>query len=176
VDAGLQGLQGKAERVRPVELLGLLEEFHREKARLCRRHEAVARVAAQYDLNNTYQYVLGREDQHLGWLRDAILAAGGQEPAVPPLEPVAPPSGPEGQRALASQDAEALEVFVSGWRGRLAVVKNARHRLMLDLTLGETLEQARLFRQAAAGQLDMLGRRTGGERTPGVVLPSRWVE
>jgi hypothetical protein len=65
---------------------------------------------------------------------------------------------------------------VSGWRGRLAVVKNARHRLMLDLILGETLEQARLFRQAAAGQLDMLGRRTGGERTPGVVLPSRWVE
>jgi hypothetical protein len=32
--------------VTPAELLGLLEEFHREKAGLLLRHEAVARVAA----------------------------------------------------------------------------------------------------------------------------------
>ncbi len=47
---------------------------------------------------------------------------------------------------------------------------------MIELMLGEMLEQARLFHQAAAGRVDLLGRRTGGDRTPGVVLPTRWVE
>ncbi len=35
---------------------------------------------------------------------------------------------------------------------------------MLDLVLGESLEHARLFQQAAGGRLDLLGRRRGGER------------
>ena len=161
----------------PPELLGLLEEFYRDKARLLQRHEAVARVVAQYEINNTYQYVIQREEQHQSWLRDAILASGGREQSVPPPEPVQAATGADGQRALAGQDADALDAFVAGWRGRLDAVKHARHRLMLDLVLGETLEQARFFGQAAGGRVDMLGRRTGGEqRTPGGVLPSRWVE
>jgi len=163
VDAGLQDLQGKAERVTSAELLGLLEEFYRDKARLLQRHEAVARVVAQYEINNTYQYVIQREEQHQSWLRAAILASGGQEPLAPPPEPVQAATGADGQRALAGQDADALEAFVTGWRPRVAAVKNARHGLMLDLVLGETLEQARFFRQAAGGRVDMLGRRTGGE-------------
>ena len=47
---------------------------------------------------------------------------------------------------------------------------------MLELMLGETQEQARLFHQAAGGRLDLLGRRTGGDRLAGSVLPTRWVE
>jgi len=162
--------------VKPSELLGLLEEFYRGKAGLLRRHEALARVAAQYDLNNIYQYVIAREEQHETWLRDAILASGGQVPPVPPAESDLGPSGNDGQRSLAGRDADALEAFVATWRPRVAAVNNARHRLMLDLILGETLEQARFFRQAAAGSVDVLGRRTGGARTAGGVLPSRWVE
>jgi hypothetical protein len=163
--------------VTPAELLGLLEEFHREKAGLLLRHEAVARVVAQYEINNTYQYVIQREEQHQSWVRDALLAAGGREPSAPAPEPAQAAAGVDGQRALTGRDADALEAFVAGWSPRVAAVKNARHRLMLDLVLGEMLEQARFFRQAAGGRVDMLGRRTGGEqKTPGGVLPSRWVE
>jgi len=163
--------------VTAAELLGLLEEFYRDKTRLLQRHEAVARVVAQYEINNTYQYVIQREEQHQSWLRDAILAGGGREPSALAPEPVQAATGADGQRALAGQDGDALEAFVTRWRPRVAAVKNARHRLMLDLVLGETLEQARVFRQAAGGRVDMLGRRTGGEQTaPGGVLPARWVE
>ena len=162
--------------MKPTELLGLLEEFYRDKALLRRRHEAVARVTAGYDLNNTYQYVIEREAQHESWLRDAILASGGQEPSVPPEETVKAPAGKDQHFALAGEDAAALDAFVTRWRGRVALVGNARQRLMLDLILGETLEQARFFRQGAGGRLDMLGRRSGGQDTPGGVLPSRWVE
>ena len=48
---------------------------------------------------------------------------------------------------------------------------------MLDVILGETLEQKRSFDQALAGQTDLLGRRSEqvGPRV-GEVLPTRWVE
>ena len=74
------------------------------------------------------------------------------------------------------EDAQALDAFVTAWRPRAAGITHARHRLMVQLMLGEMLEQARLFHQGATGRVDLLGRRTGGDRTPGVVLPTRWVE
>jgi hypothetical protein len=48
---------------------------------------------------------------------------------------------------------------------------------MLRVILGETLEQKRFFDQAAAGNLDLLGRRPDavGPRV-GEVLPNRWLE
>ncbi len=54
---------------------------------------------------------------------------------------------------------------------------NARHRKMLSVVLGETLEQKRFFEQAAAGRTDLLGRR-GASLGPshGEVLPTRWLE
>lgn len=54
---------------------------------------------------------------------------------------------------------------------------NARHRLMLQVILGETLEQQRSFEQALAGRTDLLGVR-GAHASPavGVVLSSRWTE
>jgi hypothetical protein len=47
---------------------------------------------------------------------------------------------------------------------------------MLNVVLGETLEHARFFEQAAGGRADLLGRRDGGESTGGEVLPVRWIE
>ena len=162
--------------MKPTELLQLLADCYREKDALRRRHVAVARLVGQYDLNNTYQYVVGREEQHGAWLRDAIASAGGEVSAEAPVEVPDRGKGEEAVRGLIREDADALDRFVGTWRQRIAGVGNARHKLMLDLMLGEMLEQARLFHQAAGGELDVLGRRTGGPRTKGEVLPTRWVE
>jgi hypothetical protein len=162
--------------VKPTEILQRLLDAHAEKAALRRRHVAVACVAGQYDVNNTYQYVIAREDQHLEWLAAAILGMGGVVPDAPALEALTPAKGDEALRQLVDADARAVDAFVAAWRPRAEQVSNARHKLMLNLMLGEMQEQARLFHQAAAGQLDLLGRRTGGPRTPGAVLSTRWVE
>ena len=53
---------------------------------------------------------------------------------------------------------------------------NARHRSLLRVILGETLEQKRFFEQAVAGRTDLLGRRADGAGTGGGVLPVRWIE
>jgi hypothetical protein len=176
----VQGLQGKTERVTPTQTLECLLGIYADKAALRSRHEAAARAVGQYDVNNTYQYVIAREDQHLRWLADAVRSLGGSVPdAAPAGEPSDRPAAArdeQGQRRIAGEDGRALEAFVERWRPRVAGLTHARHRLMLELMLGETLEQARLFRQAEAGRLDLLGRRTGGERLPGLVLPTRWVE
>ena len=176
MDPRVQDLQGKAERVTPSELLRHLGDAYSEKAALRRRHEAVARVAGQYDLNNTYQYVIAREDEHLSWLASAILDLGGAVAGdEPPLDAPAV-KGEAAVRGVVLEDAQALDAFVTAWRPRVAGITHARHQRMIELMLGEMLEQARLFHQAAAGRVDLLGRRTGGDRTPGVVLPTRWVE
>jgi hypothetical protein len=163
--------------VKPTESLDHLVAVFGEKAALRCRHEAVARVAGQYDLNNTYQYVIAREDQHLSWLADAIRDMGGTVPGGEP-GPVELPGvkGDQALRAVVLDDAKALEAFVDSWRPRAAEFTNARHKLMLQLMFGEMQEQARLFHQASTGRVDLLGRRTGGDRTPGSVLPTRWVE
>lgn len=162
--------------MKPPDLLRLLDEFFREKGRLRDRHMSAARAVGQYDFNNTYQYVIAREDQHLAWVGDAIRNMGGTtgDSPTPPSLPAAKDDA--AQRGVLEEDARGLDDFVTGWRPRVATVSNARTRLMLELILGEMLEQARLFRQGAGGRLDLLGRRTGGERTAGRVLPTRWVE
>jgi uncharacterized protein YhbP (UPF0306 family) len=172
----VQDLQGKAERVKPIDILQRLLDAYVEKAALRNRHEAVARIVDQYDANNTYQYVIAREDQHLAWLADAVASLGGTVPEQAPHEAVAAVKGEAEVRRIVGEDAQALDAFVSAWRPRAAAVTNARHRLMLELTLGEMQEHARLFHQASAGRLDLLGRRTGGARTVGSVMPTRWVE
>jgi hypothetical protein len=173
----MQDLQGKAERVKPAESLRHLLEIFGEKAAMRRRHEAVARIAGQYDVNNTYQYVIAREDQHLSWIADAVAGMGGTVPGGEP-EPLGVPAvkGDQALRAIVLDDARALDGFVETWRSRTSGFTHARHKLMLDVVLGEMQEHARLFHQAAAGRLDLLGRRTGGARTAGSVLPTRWVE
>jgi hypothetical protein len=175
VDQGLHHLQGKAKLVKAVDLLNLLREFHRDKLSLYRRHVAAARHISHYDFNNTYQYVIAREDVQLGWLRDAIADMGGEVDEV--AEPTIEPGGKvdAAQIAIISEDREAAGRFVERWRPRIETVHNARHRNMLRVILGETLEHQRFFEQALAGRTDLLGRRADGAGTGGGVLPTRWV-
>ncbi len=67
--------------------------------------------------------------------------------------------------------------FVERWKPRVEAMTNARHRGMLRVILGETLEQQRFFEQALAGRDDLLGRRTSdvGVRV-GEVMQTRWIE
>jgi hypothetical protein len=158
-------------------LLALLEEFYAEKLAMLLRHQAGARAVAQYDANNTYQYIINREDVQLSWLTVAIAELGGSPPAAA-LEP----DRPVGKKrdawiSLAQEDAADAQAFVDRWRPVVEVMTNARQRGMLRVILGETLEQKRFFDQAAAGNLDLLGRRPDavGPRV-GEVLATRWIE
>jgi hypothetical protein len=160
------------------ELVRLLQEFYGEKLALLKQHESRARAVVQYDANNTYQYIINREETHLSWLSAAIASSGA---AVPEDRGPDPDSSSEKERdhwrSLAEGDARDADAFVDRWRPRVEAMTNARHRGMLRVILGEMLEQKRFFEQAAAGNLDLLGRRPDavGPRV-GEVLPTRWVE
>ena len=155
--------------------LAVLQEFYREALARLLRHQAGARLIRQYDANNTYQYIINREETHLSWLAAAILALGG----------TVEDTGPEPDRssgrdaALVAMDEDAREslAFVDRWRPRVDAMANARHKKMLGVILGEVLEQHRFFEQALEGRTDLLGRR-GQHLEPahGEVLPSRWIE
>jgi hypothetical protein len=169
-------LQGEAERVKPDELLGLLGDFAVEKVGLKRRHEAGARVVADYDFNNTYQYVINREEAHLDWLRRALVSLGGSLPETIPVPPV--PSGGKGAQVQASvlaDDVRLMDEAIGRWRDRIEHVNDSRQKLMLRVIIGEMLEQKRFFEQAVAGRQDLLGRRTSPSKPQGAVLPDRWL-
>ena len=158
------------------ELLALLREFYRDKLAMRQRHVAVAKHVPDYDFNNTYQYVIAREDMQLNWLADAITGMGGAlEDAA---EPAIQNSGKsaEVQSQLIGEDRSAAQTFVDTWRPRVEAMPNARHRSLLRVILGETLEHKRFFDQALAGRTDLLGRRADGAGTGGGVLPVRWIE
>ena len=77
------------------------------------------------------------------------------------------------------EDTAAAEALVAKWRPRLASVTNARHRNMMQVILGETLEHKRFFDQMLAGRQDLLGRRSNGPERDGTgdgVLAVRWIE
>jgi hypothetical protein len=162
--------------VKPADLLQLLREFYRDKATLRQRHVVGARSIGNYDFNNTYQYIINREDIQLSWLRDAISDLGGTTDEVPEPELRISGKGDDVQRAIVNEDKAAAQGFVDRWRDRVETLTNARNRIMLRVILGETLEHKRFFEQAAAGRDDLLGRRADGAGTPGVVMGTRWVE
>jgi hypothetical protein len=174
-------VQGKTE-VKQAELQQVLTEFASDRLALLQRHEASARVVSHYDFNNTYQYVINREETHLSWLQDALAGFGA--PVPPPSAGLPAPEAPKKAktvdpgafRGILDQDARDLSAFVERWRPRVAAMTHARHRQMLDVVFGESLEHARLFQQAASGFEDLLGRRTGGVERQGAVLPTRWLE
>jgi hypothetical protein len=85
--------------------------------------------------------------------------------------------GPGVSNLIFEEDARAAQAFVERWRPRVEAMTNAQQRGMLQVVLGETLEQKRFFDQARAGQTDLLGRRSEhcGSRIGGV-LPTRWIE
>jgi hypothetical protein len=169
-------VQGEAEVV--TDLLSMLQEFYREKLTSVLRHQAAARYVAQYDANNTYQYIIAREDTQLSWVARAIVDLGGEVPADT-AEPERKPSGkgPTAANSLFDEDARDAKAFVERWKPRVEAMTNARHRGMLRVILGETLEQQRFFEQALAGRDDLLGRRTSdvGLRV-GEVMQTRWIE
>ena len=179
MDARLHRLQTEAERVKTEALVSVLREFYLDKLTLRQRHAAVARQVADYDANNTYQYVIAREDVHLSWLEAALVEAGGNPDVVeePPIT-----ASRVGAKAdfmpLVKEDMRLVDAFVAKWRPQLAEISNARHRTMMQVVIGETLEQRRFFGQILAGQDDLLGRRSNGPGSPGTgdgVLPVRWL-
>jgi hypothetical protein len=159
-------------------ILSLLQEFYRDKLDELLRHQAGACYVQQYDFNNTYQYIINREDVQLSWIGKAIeeLGAPLDDRAAEPQLGVSG-KGDAAARGVIEADARAAQAFVDRWRPRVEAMTNARHRGMLRVVLGETLEQKRFFEQALAGQTDLLGRRPDhvGPRV-GHVLPTRWIE
>jgi len=163
------------------DLRQLLTDFAAERVAILQRHEASARVVSHYDFNNTYQYVIAREETHVSWLQNALAEFGIALPG--PLSALPTPEAPKGKklqaaafRPILTEDAHTLRAFVDRWRPRVDVMTHARHRTMLNVLLGESLEHARLFDQAAAGDEDVLGRRTSLAERVGAVLPHRWME
>jgi hypothetical protein len=169
-------VQGKTKLVKATELLAQLREFYRDKLAMRQRHVAAARHVQHYDFNNTYQYVIAREDVQLNWLRDAIVDLGGTLDEVPEPAIQGAAKGAELQSQLIDEDSDAAQAFVDKWRPRMDSLPHARHRSMLRVILGETLEHRRFFQQALAGRSDLLGRRADGAGTGGGVLGVRWIE
>jgi len=159
------------------DLLGLLQDFYRDKLRMYLRHQSAARLVPQYDANNTYQYIINRDDVQLTWVAKAIEELGGTVPDV--AQPVREAKGKAAAAAHAviEEDGHEAQAFVDLWRPRIELMANARHAKMLRVVLGEVLEQKRFFEQALAGRVDLLGRRAVHlEPAHGEVLPSRWIE
>ena len=159
------------------DLLPLLQEFHREKLAMMLQHQAGARLIGQYDANNTYQYIVNREEAQLTWVTTAIAELGGTvTDAGDPLR-AATGKAADAARAIMDEDRQEAQRFVDRWRPRIDAMNNARHAKMLRVILGETLEQKRFFEQALAGRQDLLGKR-GEQLGPsyGEVLSSRWIE
>jgi uncharacterized protein (DUF1501 family) len=164
------------------ELQQLMTEFAAERVALLERHEAGARVVSHYDFNNTYQYVIAREETHVTWLTDAltelgtVLPKGSSTMTVPAAGKIGKTAAPAAFRAILEDDAKTLGAFVQKWRPRVETMTHARHRTMLKVVLGESLEHQRLFQQAASGFEDLLGKRTADAVRVGAVLPARWME
>ena len=160
------------------DLLPLLQDFYRDKLSAVLRHTAGARLVGQYDANNTYQYIISREETQLTWVGQAITDLGGQVAAADSnSEGVAGVPDASAMRAIFEQDGREAQAFVDRWRPRVDGMSNARQRGMLNVILGETLEQKRFFEQALAGRTDLLGRRTEDVGAlVGKVLATRWIE
>lgn len=160
----------------PAALLALLADLHRDKLALRQRHVAAARLVSHYEFNNTYQYVIAREDTHVEWLRAAVTDLDGTPEDVPEPEVRLAGRGHQALEALLRDDVAQADAFIETWQRRIPTVTHARHAKMCQVVLGETREHRRLFAQALEGRKDLLGRRTGGLTTGGGVLPTRWVE
>jgi hypothetical protein len=178
VDARVHRVQTEAEHVKPDHLVSTLRAFHRDKLVIRERHVAVARFVTDYDFNNAYQYIIAREDVHLSWLEAAIAEAGETPDVVEEPRVNAARVGTKADFApLVKEDVRQIDAFIDTWRPKLTDVSNARHRNMMQVIVGETLEHRRFFEQMLAGREDLLGRRANGPGSPGTgdgVLPVRW--
>jgi len=170
--------------VTPADLAAVLSDFHRDKLTMRQRHAAVARHVSDYNFNNTYQQVISREDVHLSWLEAAIADLGGtpaqiDEPAIPQPHRFGRKVKDVSFLPLVAEDGRQIADFATRWRPRVAGMTHARHRGMMQVIIGETLEQKRFFDQMGEGRQDLLGRRSNGAGSPGTgdgVMAVRWVE
>ena len=87
------------------ELADRLSVFLREGTALLQRHEEVAKQVTDYDVNNTYQYIVAREETHQSWLHHALLDLGAQIPAEPSRPTLAVGKG-DAWKTLAAEDAQ----------------------------------------------------------------------
>jgi len=159
------------------DLVALLQEFYRDKLTMMLRHAAAARVVPQYDANNTYQYIINREEAQLTWVAKAIEELGGTVTDNADGGRTIAGRGDGAARAANEEDARDAQAFVDRWRPRIDAMTHARHAKMLRVILGEVLEAKRFFEQALAGRTDLLGRRADVlEPAKGEVLPTRWIE
>ena len=160
------------------DLVALLQEFYRDTLTSLLRHQRAAQIVTQYDANNTYQYIINRQETQLSWLGQAIVELGSTVPDVADPNRSIPGSGDAAAKAMFDEDARDAQAFVDRWRPRVEAMANARHAKMLRVVLGEVLEQKRFFEQALEGRRDLLGRRAEQIVGPaiGKVLPTRWVE
>ena len=161
----------------PSELQQLLREFYLERLALLMQHESAARFVSDYDVNNAYQYIISREETHISWLQQALVALGADIPSDPPPPDVrATRKGDEAVLELTANDARGNAAFVATWRDRITAVSNARHKGMLEVVLGEMLEHRRLFEQASEGRTDIIGTALAINERRGKVIDRRWIE
>ena len=151
----------------------LIRDIYLERVSLLMRHEDVAQVITDYDINNAYQYIIAREQTHLSWLQHALLDLGAKLVADPARGATLSAKG-DAWKSFAAEDAAANARFVEKWRPQIETVTHARHKGMLKVILGETLEHKRLFDQAASGRRDLIGKSLEINDHTGDVMTSRW--
>jgi hypothetical protein len=156
-------------------LADLIRDCYVERVKLLMRHEDVAQIITDYDINNAYQYIISREETHLSWLQHALLDVGAVLAADPPRGAAIAPMKGDAWTSLCAEDARANAQFVDKWRPKIETVSNARHKGMLKVILGETLEHKRLFDQAAAGRRDLIGTSLEINDHSGDVMTTRWI-
>jgi Mn-containing catalase len=154
-------------------LAELIRDLYLERVSLLMRHEDVAQLVTDYDINNAYQFIIAREQTHLSWLQHALLDLGAPLVDDPPRGPALSAKG-DAWKSLAGGDASANETFVTRWRPKIDTVSNARHQGMLKVILGEMLEHKRLFDQAASGNRNLIGTSLEINDHSGDVMASRW--
>ncbi len=161
--------------MKPSDLVAFLQECYDDRRALVDRHRAVAAHVAAYDANNTYQYVINREDLHVEWLADALAALGAERPAPAQGPSVTIERGKDAWKRLVADDARSLQEFVDKWLHRVESLTHARNRTMKRQMLGEVQEQTHLLNQIATGVPDVLGRGGEGAGKRGVVGSTRWL-
>ena len=158
-------------------LADLIRDCYVERVKLLMRHEDVAQVITDYDINNAYQYIIAREETHVSWLQHSLLDLGSVIPPDPAPREVNPSrKGKDATLEVAAKDGADNGQFVERWRDRVEHVTNARQQGMLRVVLGEMLEHKRLFEQAAAGRTDIIGTHLPTDDRRGKVIDTRWVE
>lgn len=161
--------------MKPTELVALLQELHRDRQALSERHKVVAVHVPGYDANNTYQYVINREETHLEWIASALADLGAPLPAPPAGPSVTLDRGKDAWKGLVDDDARRGREFLAKWRPKVDALTHARNQTMLRLMLGEVQEQTRLVEQVASGEPHVLGRDGEGAGKRGVVAGARWL-